>query len=250
MKHVAFFALIFSASAFADWSYHAPTGPAQWGQLPGFSTCASGFEQSPVAIETGEIADFRNAFPDGALEPLTPQWSETPVTVLNNGRTIQAQCAAGSALEFDGARYELKQFHFHSPSEHSLNERQYPLEAHFVHQTSQGQLLVVGVFFRVGAENAELAKVWRSAPARAGQTQTSPELVSAARLWPGSGEYFTYAGSLTTPPCSEGVRWIVMRSPVEASAEQVSFLRKLLGFTNNRPLQGLEGRMISIGDAS
>lgn len=248
MKYIAALALAVSFNTFAGWGYSAPIGPAQWGNLPGFATCATGAEQSPIAIESGEVAGIRNAFPDRSLETLNPQWNDTPVSVLNNGHTIQVSYMAGSTIAFDGTQYELKQFHFHSPSEHLLNERQYPLEAHFVHQTASGQLLVVGVFFKVGVENAELAKIWRSAPAHEGETQTSPELVSASQLWPGSGEYFTYGGSLTTPPCSEGVRWIVMKVPVEASAQQLSFLQKQMGFTNNRPAQPLDGRLISIGD--
>jgi len=251
MKLVTVFvgvSLALSVFAGPEWGYNAPWGPSHWGNEVGYETCGTGAEQSPILIESGAIAGLRNTFPDNSLEPIRPNWSPAAIQVLNNGHTLQNVYAPGSTLEFETITYDLKQFHFHSPSEHLLDERQYPLEAHFVHATANGNLLVVGVFFKVGAENGELAKVWKNAPTTAGQTNTSPELVSAAELWPGTGEYYTYSGSLTTPPCSESVRWIVMKQPVEASPEQLRFLQQTMGGANNRPIQPLDGRLISTGD--
>ena len=234
-------------SAHADWSYSAPNGPAQWGNMAGFATCSTGADQSPIAIESGEVAGLRNAFPDNSLAPLMPQWNASPLNLLNNGHTLQVNYAPGSEIEFETNAFELKQFHFHSPSEHLLNERQYPLEAHFVHQTANGGLLVVGVFFKQGADHPSLESIWKNAP-QAGSSVSLPITVNAADFLPNNSSYFTYAGSLTTPPCSEGVRWIVLKEPLEASAAQLRFLQQHMGFTNNRPAQPLDGRLISIGN--
>lgn len=249
MKHLAIAAFtLFSLTALAqEWSYSAPNGPAQWGRI-GFDLCAAGADQSPIAIESGRIAGLSNVTPDGSLTPLSPAWLESTAQVVNNGHTIQVVVPAGSRVEFEGTSFDLKQFHFHSPSEHMLDERQYPLEAHFVHQSASG-LLVVGVFFTEGEENATLRKIWGSAPASV-STVSLPDTLNALALLPTSPEFFTYSGSLTTPPCTENVRWIVMRRPLEASAEQLRFLQKLLGFSNNRPTQPLDGRLINVGNGS
>lgn len=230
-----------------EWGYSAPSGPAQWGNLPGSTACSMGADQSPIAIESGEVAGLRNAFSDNSLPLITPQWSDSSMTIVNNGHTLQVVYAPGSTIDFEDTQYELKQFHFHSPSEHMLNERQYPLEVHFVHQTPAGQLLVVGVFFKVGAANAALESIWANAPTTPETTVRAPQLINGLSFLPAGATYFTYGGSLTTPPCSEGVRWIVMKEPVEASPEQLRFLQKTMGFTNNRPVQPLDGRGISIG---
>ena len=235
-----------SLSTYADWGYSAPNGPAQWGNLPGYSLCSTGADQSPIAIESGEVAGIRNAFPDQSLQLLAPQWMDSQVEIVNNGHTIQMNYSAGSQIEFDAKDYELKQFHFHSPSEHLLNERQYPLEVHFVHRTASGDILVVGVFFQEGQANPQLSKLWKNAPVIPETTVQTAEVLNALDLLPVSKEYFTYTGSLTTPPCSEGVRWIVMKEPMEASIDQLQFLQRTLGFTNNRPAQPLDGRLISI----
>lgn len=226
----------------SQWDYSAPRGPAQWGHMPGYETCSLGADQSPIAIESGEVAGLSNVTSDNSMAALQPAWQSSVVDLINTGHTLQVAYPAGSGLEFNGQSYELKQFHFHSPSEHILNERQYPLEVHFVHSSPKG-LMVVGVFFKVGAENATLKKIWEKAPSTPGQAQAALTLNALAFL-PSSPEFFTYQGSLTTPPCSENVRWVVMAQPVEASASQLQFMQKLLGTTNNRPVQALDGREI------
>ncbi|PHQ94334.1 MAG: carbonate dehydratase [Pseudoalteromonas sp.] len=149
--------------------------------------------------------------------------------------------AAGSSLQSEGAEYDLLQFHFHSPSEHTLNGKSFPLEVHFVHKAQDGTLAVVGVMFEEGAENAELAKIWKDMPKAANDVTTSDVTVNAGNLLPVDQTVIRYAGSLTTPPCSEGVKWHVMTSPIEVSKEQVEkFLSTVPA--NNRPLQPLNDR--------
>ncbi|MBY0517229.1 MAG: carbonic anhydrase family protein [Bacteriovoracaceae bacterium] len=241
------FMLLFVSSAFAqsvEWGYSAPMGPAQWGSVANFSVCSLGASQSPIAITSGEVAGLSNVTPDNSLPPLNPSWLESPMSMVNNGHTIQVNYQMGSGLDFEGNSYNLKQFHFHSPSEHTLNLKQYPLEMHLVHSGDKG-LLVVGIFFKEGAKNEELQKVWDKAPTQAGTSANYTDLISASHFMPASDEFFTYEGSLTTPPCTEGVRWVVMAQPIEASREQLQFLQKTMGFTNNRPLQSLDGRVIN-----
>lgn len=233
--------------AFAQsWSYSAPTGPAQWGSLPGAQTCQTGADQSPIAIETGVMAGLTNVVFDSYLPALDLQWASSSFNVLNNGHTVEMIYDAGSTATVEGASYALKQFHFHSPSEHMLDGRLYPLEAHFVHASASGAISVIGVFFKEGAANPALEPIWKNAPIAPVEVATNIAglSVDARDLLPADMNYFTYGGSLTTPPCSEGVRWFVMAKPIEASAAQLRFLRARLGFSNNRPIQELDGRTI------
>ena len=234
--------LTVSTSAFAqtaEWSYSFPSGPAQWGTLPGFSSCALGAGQSPVAIETGESAGITNVRADQNLPAIRPDIEDGSERAAFNGHTIQANLS-GSLFRFSGTDYSAAQFHFHSPSEHLLNERQYPLEAHFVHRSADGRLLVLGVFFEEGHTNAALEETWKSMEEKKGSEVRIPVM----DFFPRDLSYVTYQGSLTTPPCSEGVTWIVLRTPVEADRSQLSFLQKITGGPNNRPVQSLNSRSL------
>ncbi len=213
-----------------QWGYTGKAGPEHWGSLsPEFATCSTGKEQSPIDVPNAE---------GGAVKT---NYNDTKVNVVNNGHTIQLNYAAGSSLQSEGAEYDLLQFHFHSPSEHTLNGKSFPLEVHFVHKAQDGTLAVVGVMFEEGAENAELAKIWKDMPKAANEVTTSDVTVNAGNLLPVDQTVIRYAGSLTTPPCSEGVKWHVMTSPIEASKEQVEkFLSTVPA--NNRPLQPLNDR--------
>lgn len=239
------FAMVFALSTgtvFAqsvEWGYNFPQGPAQWGTLPGFSSCALGAKQSPIAIETGINAGITNVKESSDLPVINPSIDDGSRKAAFNGHTVQADLN-GSAFSFDGTTYNAAQFHFHSPSEHLLNERQYPLEAHFVHKSSEGKLLVLGVFFEEGSSNPALEETWRSMEEKKQEEVRIPVM----DFFPRDLSYVTYEGSLTTPPCSEGVRWIVLKTPVEASRSQLSILQKITGGPNNRPIQGLNGRAI------
>ncbi|GAB6063462.1 carbonic anhydrase [Deferrisoma palaeochoriense] len=219
------------------WGYEGHEGPAHWEELsPEFWACGKGKNQSPV--------DLRG-FIEAGLAPLEISYAEAPLAVVNNGHTIQVNYPAGSTLTVDGRTFVLKQFHFHAPSENTVEGKSFPLEAHFVHADDQGNLAVLALLFEQGEENPELAKIWAHMPASAG-SQASPEGVSvrADALLPASRDYYRYNGSLTTPPCTEGVLWLVLKTPATVSAEQVEAFRHVMHHDNNRPVQPLNARAV------
>jgi len=214
------------------WGYTGQGGPEHWGALSAdFAACSVGKEQSPVDIPQME----------GAADAVKTQYGDTKLNVLNNGHTIQLNYSEGSKLQSEGVEYDLLQLHFHSPSEHTINGKSFPLEVHFVHKAQNGTLAVVGVMFEEGAENAELAKIWKNTPKKANEVVTSDMMVNAGNLLPEDQTLIRYAGSLTTPPCSEGVKWHVMTSPIEASSGQIEKFLSIVQ-ENNRPIQPLNAR--------
>ena len=220
----------------AHWSYDGATGPDAWGKLdPAYGACGAGTQQSPIDLAGAVKAD---------LPPVTVQWRPVRLdAVINNGHTIQVNTSRGGHMVLDGARYDLLQFHFHHMSEHTLDGRQFPLEVHFVHKSVDGdELAVIGVFFDEGAENAALAPVWQAMPARAGIVSTGAS-VDPAQLLPASRTAFRYAGSLTTPPCSEIVSWTVFGEPLSVSSGQIAAFARM--FPNNfRPVQPRNRRFL------
>ena len=228
-----------AAQAAADkprWSYHGATGPDAWGKLdPAYDACGVGMRQSPIDLARAVKAD---------LAPVAVRWKPIRLdAVVNNGHTIQVNTPQGGHIELDGVRHDLLQFHFHHMSEHTLDGRRFPLEAHFVHKAAVGDgLAVIGVFFDAGAENATLAPIWRAMPAREGEG-ASDVTVDPASLLPASRAAFRYAGSLTTPPCSEIVSWTVFGEPLSASPGQIAAFAKM--FPNNfRPVQPRNRRFL------
>lgn len=212
----------------SEWSYEGAHGPAEWGRLkPEFGACAGRSNQSPIDI---------SATIDAVLPPLRMSYAASGAEVVNNGHTVQVNFRPGSAVTIDGRGFELKQFHFHAPSENRVSGKSYPLEAHLVHADKDGNLAVVAVFFAEGTANSTLGAVWNRMP-QAGAKNELPAPVSAAGLLPANRDYYRYNGSLTTPPCSEGVRWIVMKHAITASRAQIEQFQKTLGFANNRPVQ-------------
>ncbi|HUH40769.1 MAG TPA: carbonic anhydrase family protein, partial [Castellaniella sp.] len=188
------------------WGYEGAQGPEHWGALsPEFVTCAKGHNQSPI--------DIRSALKAG-LPALRTQYAAGPATIINNGHTIQVDFAAGSTLALDGASFELKQVHFHAPSENRIAGRSFPFEAHFVHADPQGALAVIGVLYETGAANTALNPIWAELPTQAGPAQPLKAAVNPADLLPANMDYFRFSGSLTTPPCTEGVRWLVLQKPL------------------------------------
>ncbi len=218
----------------SHWGYEGHGGPENWGKLsPEYATCGTGKAQSPIDI-SGQSGD---------TDAIKTFYNETPVNILNNGHTIQLNFAAGSRLQSAGQDYKLLQLHFHSSSEHTIDGKSYPLEMHLVHQSADGTLAVVGVMFEKGAENTELAKIWDNMPEKAGGVITSENTVDVNKLIPDMRTYTRYDGSLTTPPCSEGVKWHVLTTPLEMSEDQVGkFLSTV--HKNNRPVQPLNGRKL------
>lgn len=162
--------------------------------------------------------------------------------VVNNGHAVQINANPGSTLEVDGKTFQLQQFHFHVPSEHRLEGRSFPLEAHLVHADAQGALLVLGVLFETGAANDLLGSVLGSLPPGPRQTRTLGSPVAAVGLLPIDRDYLRYNGSLTTPPCSEAVRWLIIKQRATASQAQTDRIGEAVGFANNRPLQPVNAR--------
>jgi carbonic anhydrase len=224
-----------SSHAAAHWSYEGETGPARWGDLDqAYAQCATGVRQSPLDLVGARGEDLANVVFD---------YHPSALSVVNNGHTVQADYAAGSSITLEGKRYDLAQFHVHAPSEHRVAGRSFPAEVHLVHKSSDGALAVVGLLVESGAENAALAPYFANLPATAGPARQTGAQVDAGALLPSNRCTYRYVGSLTTPPCSEGVSWCVLSTPIQASASQIaSFTRILNG--NNRPVQPLGTRAI------
>jgi carbonic anhydrase len=216
------------------WSYEGDTGPEHWGSLsPDFATCAKGVEQSPVDIPA-----------NAPLNPadLTFSYQPSAVTIFNNGHTIQVNYDPGSSLTLNGVKYDLVQFHFHTASEHAIGGQHEPMEIHFVHRNAQGGLAVVGVLLKSGGENPTYAPIFQNLPPQASQpAPVAGAAVDANQLLPAQHTYWRYNGSLTTPPCTEGVKWLVMNTPVEVSDAQIAAFTNI--FKNDkRPVQPFNAR--------
>ncbi len=229
--------IIPSESAGPEWSYEGKTGPKHWAELsPEWALASSGTEQSPI-----DITEPRSS---SVLYPLNFSYRPTPLNLVNNGHTIQQNFVPGSSVEIMGKTYHLAQFHFHSRSEHRVKGRQFDLEMHLVHQDAEGKLLVVGILFETGAENPFLAQFFDQLPATAHQTlASSGSLLNVSEVLPEDRSYYYYQGSLTTPPCTEGVQWYVLRQPQQLSTSQLTAFRAI--FSNNaRPVQPLHARTV------
>lgn len=219
------------------WGYEGEGAPMHWGDLNAeYGLCKTGMSQSPVDIHGAMAAD---------LAGIEFHYAAKADNIVNNGHTIQVNVAPGSYISVNGKRYNLLQFHFHSPSEHTIDGRPADMVAHLVHKADDGQLGVIGMMFNQGQSNAALAPLWAEMPQHAGdQHDLHGAAVDLDVLLPATRAYYNYSGSLTTPPCSEGVNWMVMQQPVEVSADQVAAFTKLF-HKSTRPVQALNGRSIS-----
>jgi carbonic anhydrase len=215
----------------ANWGYEGEHGPAHWGEFA--SECAKGQNQSPINIDSTIEAK---------LAKLQFNYDGKVISFLNNGHTLQTSLEGNNTLKVDGKDFTLKQFHFHTPSENHVDGKEYPLEAHFVHSDEDGNLAVVAVFFKVGEANPALAKLLQNIPDKE-QNVAIKAPFDADALIPMDKEYYRFNGSLTTPPCSEGVRWLVLKEAQSISPEQVKEFAKVMG-ANNRPIQALNARMV------
>ncbi|NQV99101.1 MAG: carbonic anhydrase family protein [Rhodospirillales bacterium] len=220
-----------------QWAYHGDVGPENWGNLsPSYAACGVGQSQSPV--------DLRNA-DTARMQAIGFDYRVTPIDLVHNGHTIEAAYKAGSSISIGDDRYDLLQFHFHTPSEHKIGGQAYPMEIHFVHKhQASGRLAVVGVLVAPGDHNLAAQEIWDNLPEKANSMMDKPRvLINGRDLLPGNLDYFRYMGSLTTPPCSEGVSWYVLQSPVQFSAAQIDRIGKLMGY-NARPTQPRNHRMV------
>jgi carbonic anhydrase len=218
-----------------QWGYEGSAGPAAWGKLqPEFARCSTGTRQSPIDIQGGIRVD---------LEPVQFDYKPSAFRVLDTGHTVQVNVAPGNSIEVSGRRFELVQFHFHRPSEERIDGKQYDMVAHLVHQDLEGRLAVVAVLLERGGAHGAVQSVWNSLPLEKGEELAARATMNVADLLPDDRSYFTYMGSLTTPPCSEGVLWMVMKSPVSVSAAQIDIFARLYPM-NARPIQASAGRLI------
>jgi carbonic anhydrase len=218
------------------WAYTGHHGAsAQWAELdPAFETCAKGLKQSPV--------DIRNTV-KSELPKLEFGYTSAAPVIVNNGHTVQVNLPEGQSLKLGDQTYELLQFHFHTPSEETIAGRHAAMVAHFVHRNDAGELGVVGVLIEQGKRNPAFEGIFSHLP-RPGEKITVEGLtLDLAALLPADKGYYAYEGSLTTPPCSQGVSWMILKTPVKLGAEQIKAFRRLFN-ANARPIQPLNGRIV------
>ena len=218
-----------------EWGYSGSGAPAYWGSLSEeYRTCSLGSEQSPI-----DITDY--TFGDGP--PVEFHYSGVAIAARNNGHTVYLDYQPGNVIDVGGRRYELQGIHYHSPSEHTLDGESFAAELHLVHQDDAGSLAVVGLLYRLGEANPLIQHILDAAPDGIGSVELT-DGPPAADYIPGIVNYYGYDGSLSTPPCTEGVRWIVMQSVGTVSQEQVERLQELTHGPNNRPVQPVGSRAI------
>jgi carbonic anhydrase len=224
-----------AGSASPHWSYEGEAGPMRWGELtPAFKVCQLGLEQSPI-----DLADAITAEP-GRVDVA---YRTMKLRVVNNGHTIQVNADPGSSCVIGGTSYVLQQFHFHHPSEHLLSGKPFDIECHFVHRSAAGDIAVIGVFMRPGETNRALQPIWDAMPRQEGPERDAGTTYDPGALLPANPGYYRYTGSLTTPPCSQGIVWTVLQQPIEASPEQIRQFAAL--YKNNaRPVQGHNRRYL------
>jgi carbonic anhydrase len=219
----------------AHWGYAGAGSPDQWAMLrPEYAKCGNGTRQSPIDIRSAVKVD---------LEPIQFDYRASGFSVIDNGHTVQVNLASGNSIEVMGRRYDLLQFHFHRPSEERIDGRQFDMSAHLVHRDPEGRLAVVGVLLDRGSVHPLVQTVWNNLPLEKGEELRAQVLLDPGHLLPADRRYYTYMGSLTTPPCTEGVLWMVMQQPVPISPEQVAVFSRLHPM-NARPVQSAAGRLI------
>ncbi len=221
----------------AHWSYEGPSGPSQWGSLDkSYQSCALGQAQSPIAISDAMAIK-------SDLPPIDFHYKSSALKIIDNGHTIQVNYEPGSFITIGPRQYALVQFHFHRPSEEELNGRHYDMVAHLVHQDGAGGLAVVAVLLTAGRANSLISSLWQHLPKAKGTEIAANVKIDLADLLPPNLAYYSYAGSLTTPPCSEGVTWFVLRDPMSVSADQIARFAALYSM-NARPVQPLNARQV------
>lgn len=223
-----------------EWSYEDLTGPEYWGELSSENlACVNGNEQSPINLE------FSDVEVDKKLTENQINYEPTNFTLVNNGHTVQANATTeGNSMIVEGNEYNLLQFHFHTPSEHQFNGQSYEMELHLVHSDKDGNLAVLGMMIQEGEENEILSAAWDGLPAEETEEGTKDYLIDLQALLPKNQMSFHYAGSLTTPPCTEEVKWIIFEQPIEMSKEQIQAFQQIFP-DNHRPVQPLNEREVN-----
>jgi len=218
----------------AHWSYEGGAGPDHWGDVDAASkVCTAGSQQSPIDI-SGAVKS--------QLPKLDISWSKAADTILNNGHTIQLNLEKGGTLKIAGDSYSLLQFHFHRPSEHLIDGKNFPMEVHFVDRNASGGLAVIGVLMNAGNANPTFNKIVSTMPAKEGSVKADAA-IDPSKLLPAGRAYYQYAGSLTTPPCSEVVNWLLLREPISVAKADIDAFAKLYPM-NARPAQKANRRFV------
>lgn len=239
-----------SAGRPVHWGYESGDGPSRWADLsPAYRTCGTGKAQSPIDLGgalPGDASTLRVAYETAGLRIAH---HEQALDLLDNGHTIQVTLDHGSTIFESGTSFDLVQYHFHAPSEHTIDGRSYAMELHFVHKSEQGELAVIGVLIEEGSHNPAFDPIWNNFPSRPGESlHLEGVSVEIEKFLPLTDGYFRYQGSLTTPPCSEGVQWLVCDEPIELSKAQIDAFRHIVNH-NARPPQPLHGRSVVLMEA-
>lgn len=217
------------------WSYEGETGPANWGKInPAWAKCGSGNRQSPIDIRDGMKVE---------LEQISFDYHPSTFNVTDNGHTVQVMVGGGNFLTVQNRMYELIQFHFHRPSEERINGKGYEMVVHLVHKDAEGRIAMLALLIERGKSQPVIQTVWNNLPLEKLETLAPAVVLDPMELLPARRDYFTFMGSMTTPPCQEGVLWLVMKEPVQASPAQMALFSRLYPL-NSRPIQPSSGRII------
>jgi carbonic anhydrase len=230
------------AQSTAHWDYYGKTGPLGWGRLdPAYRACSEGHEQSPI--------DIRGAHLNKALQPIEFHYLAGPVTLENTGNTIVVHVNPGSYILADGVRYDLQYFDFHHPSEQAVKGKLTDMDVQLVHKGADGKMAILEIRLSVerGDPNATMATLWEHLPTKPGTTDKVDSMLNPGGFLPGDRGYWTFMGSLTTPPCAEGVRWFVFETPISMSLAQLRSYIALFRL-NSRPIQDAHGRRIEANE--
>jgi carbonic anhydrase len=221
---------------FGHWSYDGDEGPSYWGDLSlDFAKCKNGHHQSPIDIRSPHKAD---------LPPIRFEYKPSPLRIIDNGHTIMINYAPGSSIRVGDKQYALRQFHFHRPSEEKINGKTYEMVLHLVHADQDGKLAVVAVLLESGKDNPLIKELWNDFPKEKEKEERLDTItINAANLLPVDPSYYTFSGSLTTPPCSENVTWFVLKHPVTVTVEEIERFAKLYRH-DARPTQPLYDRVV------
>ena len=217
------------------WSYEGDSGPASWSKINvDWAKCGNGSRQSPIDIRDGMKVE---------LEQISFDYHPSSFNVVDNGHTVQVGVSGGNYITVQNRMFELQQFHFHRPSEERINGKAFEMVVHLVHRDAEGRLAVLALLLERGAPQATIQTVWNNLPLEKFETMQPTILLDPAEMLPARRDYYTYMGSLTSPPCSEGVLWLVMKQPVQASPAQMALFSRLYPL-NARPVQAGNGRII------
>lgn len=225
-----------------SWGYTKPGQSNQWGRLsPAFAICETGKHQSPIDINSFEVKPISGRF----SAQIQFDYHSVPLEILNNGHNIQVNYPQGSSVNIDNQQYELVQFHFHTPSEHTFDGHAYPMEIHLVHQNSLGRYAVISLMIEAGQENSLIKTIWEDLP-ETGLVKTRKDIsINVDSFLPTNQAYYSYQGSLTTPPCDENVDWYVMTETTEASPKQIEQFSSVYNI-NARAVQPLNNRLVKL----